>query len=174
MIVMSRPGADEFAAPYAGYVARIADDEEIVAVLESQHLEVLTRLSGIAESRGAHRYAAGKWSIKEIVGHLSDAERIFAYRALRFARGDSAALPGFDENAYVPAMEADARTLADLAAEWSDVRRASLALFRHLPAAAWQRRGVASGKEVSVRALAYITAGHVRHHLEVLGTRYSV
>jgi hypothetical protein len=172
MLTTARPAADEFAPYYGTYIARIGDDEAIVAVLESQLDEVLDRLRAIPESRGEHRYAPGKWTIKEIVGHLSDSERIFAYRALRFARGDESALPGFDENAYVPEMRAEGRTLADLVAEWADVRRASLGLFRHLPADTWQRRGSASGKPVSVRALAYIIGGHVRHHLGVLDERY--
>jgi hypothetical protein len=172
MIATARPAPDEFAPFYAGYVARIADDEDIVAVLADQHRVVLDRCAGIPESRGEFRYAPGKWSVKEIIGHLSDSERIFACRALRFARGDPAQLPGFDENEYVPAMAAGRRGVADLAAEWGDVRRASLSLFRHLPAEAWLRRGVASGRPVSVRALAYVIAGHVRHHLDVLAERY--
>ena len=174
MITATRPAADEFAPPYAGYVSRIADEEDILEVLQRQLGEVLARLEAIPEARGEHRYAPGKWSVKEVVGHLADSERIFAYRALRFARGDTSPLPGFDENAYVPEMAAGPRTLRDLAAEWADVRRATVSLFRHLPAEAWWRRGPASGHPVTVRALAYIIAGHVRHHLEVLAGRYSV
>ena len=110
--------------------------------------------------------------MKELLGHLSDTERIFCYRALRFARGDATPLPGFDENAYAPEMRADERPLADLLEEWLDVRRATLSCLRGLPADTWTRRGVASGKEISVRALAYAIAGHARHHLEVLAERY--
>jgi len=174
MTAIAPPPADEYGPAMAAYIGRIRDDEAILPVLETQLDEVVTQLRTVPESRGGHRYAPGKWSVKELVGHLSDAERIFAYRALRFARGDASPLAAFDENAYVPAMEADARTLADCIAEWADVRRATLALFRHLPAEAWARRGPASGKVTSVRALAYIIAGHVRHHLEVLGARYGV
>ena len=174
MIGRSRPAAGEFAPAYAGYVGRIADGEDVLAVLAAQLDEVPTRFGAIPEARRDHRYAPGKWSVKEIVGHLADAERVFAYRALRFGRGDPTALPAFDENAYVPAMESGARGLPEHVAEWGDVRRATLSLFRHLPAAAWTRRGTASGQSVSVRALAYIIAGHVRHHLEVLETRYGV
>jgi hypothetical protein len=172
MLTTARPAADEFAPYYAGYISRIADDEDVVAVLDAQLGEVLGRLGTIPESRGEHRYAPGKWTIKEIIGHLSDAERIFAYRALRFARGDESPLASFDENAYVPELRAESRTLADLLAEWGNVRRATLALVRHLPADTWQRRGTASGKVMSVRALVYVIAGHVRHHLGVLGERY--
>jgi hypothetical protein len=172
MLGTCRPAAGEFAPFYAGYVARIGDDEDILAVLGEQLHQFPARMEQVPESRGEHRYAPGKWSVKEVVGHLSDSERIFAYRALRFGRGDPTALPGFEEDEYVPPMVAGARTLADLVAEWSDVRRATIALFRHLPAEAWQRRGTASGKPVSVRALAYIIAGHLRHHVEVLEARY--
>jgi hypothetical protein len=112
--------------------------------------------------------------VKEVLVHLCDVERIMAYRALRIGRGDGTPLPGFDENEYVPAMAAGTRTVADFAAEWGEVRRATLALFRYLPPEAWQRRGTASGKPVSVRALAYIIGGHVRHHLGVLDERYLV
>ena len=172
MITTARPGADEYAASFAGYVARVAEDEDIVAVLASQLDQVLARLDRVSEARGEYRYASDKWSVKEVVGHLSDTERVFAYRALRIARGDKTPLPSFDDQAYVAEVRAGDRTLADLAAEWGDVRRATIALFRNLPAAAWERRGTASGHAISVRALAYIIAGHVRHHIEVLEERY--
>ncbi|MGI9040772.1 MAG: DinB family protein [Gemmatimonadales bacterium] len=173
MITTAYPGADEYATAFAGYLAHIAEDEDILALLASQLDQVLARLGRISEARGDYRYAPEKWSIKELVGHLSDAERIFAYRALRVGRGDATPLPSFDEQAYAAEMRAGDRTLADLTAEWGDVRRASLALFRNLPAAAWQRRGIAGDRPMSVRAAAYIIAGHVRHHLETLETRYS-
>jgi hypothetical protein len=167
-----RPGTDEYAPSFASYVARIADDEDVVAVLASQLIQVVARLAGIPEARGDYRYAPGKWSIKEVVGHLCDTERVFAYRALRIARGDTTPLPSFDDRAYVPEMRAGERTLADLTREWGDVRRATIALFQNLPAPAWRRRGVASDQPISVRALAYIIAGHVRHHVAVLDARY--
>jgi hypothetical protein len=173
MITTHRPGVDEYAAAFADYVDRIADDEDIVGVLGSQRDQALALLTGIAEGRGDYRYAPNKWSIKEIVGHLSDTERIFAYRALRIGRGDTTPLPSFDDQAYVAEVRAGDRTLADLAAEWGDVRRATIALFGNLPAEAWQRRGTASDHPISVRALAYIVAGHVRHHLQVLEERYT-
>jgi len=141
-------------------------------VLAGQLDETSGRLAGVPEARGGFRYAPGKWSVKEVVGHLSDVERVMVYRALRFARGDAAPLPGFDENAYVPEAGADTRTLANLLAEWVAVRQASLAFFHSLPPGTWARRGVANGNPVSVRALAYVVAGHEHHHLEVLRTRY--
>ncbi len=173
MITTHRPGIDEYAASFADYVARIAEDEDIVTVLVTQLDQVLTRLGRIREVRGDYRYAPEKWSIKEIVGHLCDTERVFAYRALRIGRGDSTPLPSFDDQTYVAEVRAGDRTLADLAAEWGDVRRATIALFRGLPAEAWHRRGTASDQPISVRALAYVIPGHVRHHLQVLEERYT-
>ena len=172
MITTTRPGVGEYAPSFADYVARIAEDEDIVAVLVTQFHQVLARLGRILEVRGDYRYAPDKWSIKEIVGHLCDTERVFAYRALRVGRGDTTPLPSFDDQAYVAEVRAGDRTLADLAAEWGDVRRATIALFRNLPAEAWQRRGIASDRPISVRALGYIIAGHVRHHVETLEARY--
>jgi len=135
---------------------------------------VLARFRDVPEARGAHRYAPGKWSVRQVMCHLADAERIMAYRALRIARGDATPLPGFDENAYAPESGADAVALAELVAEFADVRRASLALFRHLPADAWVRRGTASESPFSVRALAWVLVGHPIHHLAVLRERYGV
>jgi hypothetical protein len=172
--VVTRPGPDEYGAFYAGYIARVPADADIVALLARQQSETLGRLRAVPESRGSYRYAADKWSVKQVVLHLADTERIMAYRALRIARGDATPLPGFDEKTYAPASGADARTLADLAQELNDVRQASLALFRHLPPEAWQRRGTASGAGVTVRGLAWIIAGHERHHLAVLAERYGV
>ena len=172
MTTLSPPARDEYDPYYSGYIGRVPRGEDVLTVLEDQLRSTPALLQGVEEGRGSFRYAPGKWSIKEVIGHLTDTERIMSDRALRIARGDTTPLPGFDENAYVPAMEADARAVDDLVSEWSAVRRATVALFRGLPAAAWTRRGVANGSPVSVRALAYIVAGHERHHLETLRTRY--
>jgi hypothetical protein len=172
LVSIPRPEVDEYAASFADYVARVAEDEDIEAVLASQLVETLTWLNRIPEVRGDYRYAPQKWSLKEVVGHLSDTERVFAYRALRIGRGDATPLPSFDDQAYVPELRAGDRTLADLVSEWGDVRRATIALCRNFPTEAWQRRGTASDQSITVRALAYVIAGHVRHHLEVLETRY--
>ncbi len=168
-----RPETDEYAASFSGYVARIAETEHIEAVLASQLDEVVTWLESMPEVRGDYRYAPRKWSIKEVVGHLSDTERVFAYRALRIGRGDTTSLPSFDDQSYVTELRAGDRPLADMAAEWGDVRRATIALLRNFPPAAWQRWGTASDQPITVRALAYVIAGHARHHLEVLKTRYT-
>ncbi|HEU4571035.1 MAG TPA: DinB family protein [Gemmatimonadales bacterium] len=170
---LPRPEASEFAPFYAGYVSKVPDGE-ILKVLETQLREVRTLLSSLPEGRGNHRYAEGKWSIKEVVGHLCDAERIFAYRALRFARADQTPLAGFDENAYVPPARFDTRTVASLVDEFVRVRNATIALFGTFDAEAGARKGPANGKEVTVRALAWIIAGHAAHHVAVLRERYGI
>ncbi|HEX5726419.1 MAG TPA: DinB family protein, partial [Longimicrobiaceae bacterium] len=139
---------------------------------EAQRTGVPALLRGLPEALHGHRYAEGKWSIREVAGHLADTERIITYRALRIARGDATPLPGFDENAYVAAAGFDARPLESLVAEWEAVREATLAFFRSVDAEAAARRGTANDNAVSVRALAHIVAGHAEHHLEILRTRY--
>jgi hypothetical protein len=172
--VVPRPAADEFSPHFAGYIQQVPANADPIQQLSDQVTAVPALLATVGEARGTYRYAPEKWSIKEIVGHLSDSERIFGYRLLRIARADETPLPGFDENAYVPPARFDERSLADLVAEWVEVRHATLALARGLPVEAWARRGVSNGKPVSARALLYITGGHVEHHLRVLRERYGV
>jgi hypothetical protein len=167
----TRPDDTEYAPFYARYVAGVPEDD-VIAALRDSGRELDTTLSAIPESRGGFRYAPDKWTIREIVGHLIDAERIFSYRALRLARADATPLPGFEENDYARTAGSDARTLADLLDELRVVREGTVRLFASLPAEAWTRRGIVNGREVSVRALAFITAGHARHHLTVLRERY--
>ena len=171
MTQLSRPTAGEYAPFYAGYIAEMPDGD-LLAALERQGEETFSLLSALPEERGDHRYAPGKWTVKDIAAHLADAERIFAYRALRFARGDTAPLAGFDENEYARTAGAGQRRLVELAGELHDVRRATLSMFRGLPPGAGERRGSANGVEISVRALAWVIAGHERHHLRVLHERY--
>ena len=166
-----RPEASEYAPYYERYVSLVPDGD-VTGTLARQNEEVLALLGGVTEERAGFRYEPGKWSVKEVVGHVIDAERVFAYRAMAIARGDRAALPGMDQEEYMAGSDFDARTLADLAEEFSHPRRANVLMLRGLPAGAWSRRGVASGNEVTVRALAYIIAGHAAHHLQVLRTRY--
>jgi uncharacterized protein (TIGR03083 family) len=170
---IGRPEADEVPPHYVGYIERVPESDP-VAVLATQIDVTAALLRGLSEADALKRYAPGKWSVKEIVGHLTDTERIMAYRALRIARGDETPLPGFDENAYVPPAKFDARALANLVADLRTVRAATLALFRSFDANAWRRRGTASGKPVSVRALGFMIPGHERHHVEILKTRYGV
>lgn len=169
----SRPDSTEYAPFYAAYVASVPEDD-VLAALRASGRELAGTLASVPESRAGYRYAEGKWSIREVAGHLIDAERIFSYRALRVARGDTTPLAAFDENDYVRTAGSDARVLTELADELALVRESSLRLFASLPAEAWTRRGVASGREVTVRALAYITAGHGRHHHRILRERYGL
>ena len=173
MTVLGPPAADEFGAPYAGYVARVPAGSD-VSSFSPARARGHARLRDAPEARGPHRYAPGKWSVSEVVVHLADVERIMAYRALRIARGDATPLPGFDENAYAPLSGADAQPLAALADMWGDVRQATLSMFRQFPVEAWLRRGTASGFPASPRALAWIIAGHERHHLATLAERYEL
>jgi len=167
----TRPDATEHAPFYAKYIARVREEDAIRA-LEGQIADGIGLLAKIPEAKAEHRYAPGKWTIKEVVGHVIDAERVFAYRAMRFARRDPTELPGFDENQYVPAARFGRRTLADLAGEWELVRRSNLAMFRGLDPEAWTQRGMANQSPVSVRALAFIIAGHGWHHVGLLRERY--
>ena len=169
---IARPDDTEYAPFYAGYVADVPETD-VVAVLRASGRDIVAALAAIPEARGGHRYAADKWTVREVVGHMIDAERIFVYRALRLARADATPLPGFEENDYVRAAGSDARTLADLIDELRAVREATVQLFASLPNEAWGRRGIVNGREVSVRALAFIAAGHARHHLAVLRERYA-
>ncbi len=173
-VSVERPGPDEYAEYFGRYISRVPEGADLVSLLAEQRDSTAARLSAIPEARREFRYAPGKWSVKEIIGHLSDVERIMAYRALRIARGDVTPLPGFDENAYVPFAQCGDLGLGELVEEWVAVREASIALFRNLPAEAWGRRGTASEKPISVRALAFVIAGHERHHLETLEQRYGV
>ena len=168
-----RPESSEYAPFYHGYVASVPEGD-VVALLRQSGRELLDTFATIPEDRGGFRYAEGKWSIREVIGHMIDAERIFTYRALRIARGDTTPLAAFDENDYVKTAGSEARTLSNLARELGAVREASVQLFESLPDDAWGRSGVASGKNISVRALAYITAGHAMHHLKILRERYGV
>ena len=168
---LGRPGTDEYAPFYAGYIAAVPDGELLV-LLRDQLAETESLLREFKGPRADHRYAPGKWSVKEVVGHMADAERVFAYRALRFARGDRTPLPGFDENAFVRGSNFTARALPEIAGELRSVRMASITLFAGLSEDAFHRRGPANNAEVSVRALAWIIAGHERHHARILRERY--
>lgn len=173
MTAIARPEPSEHAEFYAGYVAEVPDGS-ILEILEAQRRSTAELLAGVDEERALYRYADGKWSIKEIVGHLADAERVFAYRALRAARGDRTPLPGFDHDAYIANAGFDRRPLTALAAELEAVRFATLELFGGLSPEEVARRGIANGTEFSVRALAWIIAGHERHHVLVLAERYGL
>lgn len=169
--VSGRPDPSEYLAYFGRYIDRVPGDDALAAI-EGQIGPTLTLLRGVSEADSLKRYEAGKWSLRELVGHVADAERVFAYRALRFARGDATPLPGFDQDPWIANANFDAHAWPDLLDELATVRRASVLLFRGLEAAAWRRQGVASGGPLSVRALAFIIAGHELHHVNVARTKY--
>jgi hypothetical protein len=166
-----RPAATEYAAFYEKYVALVPGND-IVSTLDAQRLQMAQLFAARSERDGNFRYAADKWTVKEVLGHITDSERIFAYRALRIARADQTPLSGFEQDDYVSAGAFGERSLADLAAEFALVRGATSALFHSLGEQAWLRRGSANKNEVTVRALAFIIAGHELHHREILKERY--
>jgi hypothetical protein len=168
-----RPAPSEYADFYKGYVARVPEGD-IVASLRDGQDRMKETLGTLPESMGDHRYAEDKWTVRTVIGHMIDAERIFSYRALRIARGDATPLPSFDENAFAVRAESDERRVAELVAELLSVRDSTTRLFASLPDAAWSRTGTASNAPVSVRAIAYITAGHALHHLSILKDRYDI
>ncbi|MGC9946662.1 MAG: DinB family protein [Bryobacteraceae bacterium] len=167
------PDASEYAPYYGKYIALVGG-HDVVAALEDQPRETLALLAALSEEQGDYRYAPDKWSIKEMLGHVIDAERVFSYRALRFARNDRTPLASFEQDDYVRSGDFGDRRLADLIEEFVCVRRATVWLFRHLSGEAWMRRGTASDNPVSVRAVAYIIAGHELHHRRVLQEKYLV
>ena len=166
-----RPDPSEYPSFYAGYIAQVPDGDVVEALIGGAEIAAAL-LHDVSESQGGHAYAEGKWTLKEVLLHCADAERIFAYRALRIARGDTTPLPGWDESTYAPMSGANAREMGSVMNELESVRDASVTLFEGLPAEAWSRGGEANGRPVTVRAIAWITAGHLLHHLEVIQERY--
>jgi hypothetical protein len=171
--MLPRPEPDEHAPYYANYIRQVPDGD-IVALLATQVEETVALLAGVAAERETYRYAPGKWSVREVVGHIIDTERVFASRALWFARGAEGALPSMDQESWAAASNAGERPLADLTAELRAVRDASLALFGSFAEETGVRRGIASGNEFSVRAIAWILAGHERHHRTILQRAYGL
>ena len=172
LMTISPPERTEFDAYYSTYVDKVSRDTDIRIQIETQLDETISLLNGISDEKSLHRYAPGKWSIRESVGHMNDTERVFTFRALWFARGLDLPLPSFDQDVAVSGSSADTRGWRAHVDEFRAIRGATIQLFRNMPDEGWHRRGIASGKEISVRALAYITAGHVSHHLGILRERY--
>lgn len=167
----TRPEPREYASFYEPYMAKVPE-RDVLAAMAGQLDELIPLLESISEAQGGHRYAPGKWSVRELVGHLSDAERVFAYRALRFSRADTTDLPGFDEDHFVAHSAYDQRTLADLRDEFRHLREANLRMFAGMTPEMSTRVGTANRHPISVRALACAMVGHVRHHVGVLKERY--
>ncbi len=168
---IARPEPSEHSPYHEGYISLVPGDD-IISTLESQRRQTLILLSGRDESEGDLRYAAGKWSVKEVLGHVCDTERIFAYRALRIARADRTPIEGFEQDDYIRNSSFGSRPFPEIIEDYIAVRRATLTLFRNLDETAWMRRGIANNNEISVRALAYITAGHELHHRRILEEKY--
>jgi hypothetical protein len=170
---VSKPSDTEYASYFGRYVDLVPDGE-ILGILASQISGTLSSLRGVSDADSLKRYAEGKWSIREVVGHMIDTERIFAYRALRIARSDKTNLPGFEQDDYIPAAQFDRRPWKGLLEELEAVRHSNVLMFRGLHAEAWERQGISNGKLMSVRAAAYIIAGHELHHMKVLGEKYGI
>ena len=166
-----RPAPGDY-APYSEEYIKLIPDDDIVETLKTQLEQTVKLFSGRSEREGNFRYGPDKWTMKAVVGHVADAERIFAFRALRFARGDETPLPRFDQDDYVRSTKFGERKLADVVEEYADVRRASLALFRSFDEEAWLRRGLVNNDFVTVLALAYLIGGHELHHRTILYERY--
>jgi DinB superfamily len=171
MTIANAPDRTEAAEYYFTYINQVGHGD-IRQILADQADETLALLRAISDERSLHRYAPGKWSIREVVNHLNDAERLFVFRAFWFGRGFESPLPSFDQNVAVAAAGADSQSWASLVQEFQAVRAGTVAFFASLPAEAWSRRGIASDNPFTVRALAYISAGHVAHHMRILRERY--
>jgi hypothetical protein len=169
--MIGRPEANEAAPYYFTYIDRITSDD-ILSVLDGQLEKVLPLLRGISEEKSMYRYAADKWSIRQVLSHINDCERMFLFRALWFARGFDSPLPSFDQNIAIAGADADKIPLERHIQEFQAIRASTLLFFRHLPADAWMRTGIASGNPFTVRALSYIAAGQAEHHVAILRERY--
>jgi hypothetical protein len=165
--MLSRPNTTEYAEYYKNYIARVPDGP-VLDFLAKQLGDYRQLLVGVSDEAVSAAPAPGKWSIKQVLGHLCDTERVMSYRALRFARGDASELLGFEQDDYVREAHSNSRSVDDLLTELESVRKATIALFGSLPAEAETRAGIANGNPVTVRALAYIAAGHAQHHFELL------
>ena len=169
---MQKPETNEY-DPYYGRYIGFVEHEDLLELLQRQNFQVSDVFGGFGEEKGSYRYAEGKWSVKEVLSHIIDGERIFAYRVLRISRGDTTPIEGFEQDGYIENSHANERTFANLMDEFKHLRDANLILFRNLNDADWTRMGTASEKEISVRALAYIMAGHIQHHFNILNERYT-
>lgn len=167
---MNKPESSEYAAYYGGYIEQVHVD--VIAMLTGQMAALRHTLADLPEEKGSYAYATGKWTIKELLSHLIDGERMFAYRVLRISRGDTTPIEGFEQDDYIATSNANNRTFADLLDEMELERRANLLMIANIDDAGSQLMGTASGQPISARAIVYIMAGHVEHHLGILQERY--
>ena len=172
-VVITRPVQGDFASHFEGYISQVPE-ADIISVLRAQGGELTELVKRIPEERGGFRYGPDKWTIREVLGHLADTERVMSYRATCLARGEQNELPGFDENEYVRTANFDQWTLADLAAQFESLRKANISMLEHLDSEAWKRRGIVNRNMITVPAIAWVMAGHVRHHVRILKERYGV
>jgi hypothetical protein len=170
---IARPDTGEYGDFYTGYIKLMEHEQDAIGILDRQ-LQAIHALRGLTPEQAAFRYSDGKWSVKQVIGHMADAERIFAYRLLRVARGDETPLPGFDEKRFAEGANFDERTIADLADDLAVARQATLSLVRGLADNTMTRRTIVNNSPATARALAFITAGHLAHHLKILRERYQV
>ncbi|WP_162426477.1 DinB family protein [Pontibacter pudoricolor] len=171
-LTIKRPLQNEYPAYYLPYVNQVPENVDIMQTLEDQLSEIPELLAAIDDTRAEEAYAEGKWTIKELLQHMLDSERIFAYRALCIARGEQASLPGFDENMYAENSMANERQLKDILEEYDLVRRSNLCMFRGFDSGALDNVGTANNKQITLRGLIYVIAGHERHHINILKERY--
>jgi len=170
---MKKPESSEYAPYYERYVSLVAGDD-VSDTLAAQPAELRKVFGELGDDKGTFAYESGKWTIKELLGHVIDGERMFAYRALRISRGDQTPIEGFEQDGYIENARSNERSFADLLDEFELLRVANVLMFNHMSEADWKRSGVASGVGVSVKALAYIMAGHVTHHVNIFNERYAV
>lgn len=173
MFELMRPGVGEYLPFYETYISKVPEGS-VIRTLETNGNGTSSRLSRLTDAQAAHAYAPGKWTVKQVLGHMLDTERVFAYRLLTLARGDSGPLPGFEQNLFVETWDLSKVPMLSLMAEWDAVRMGTLRLLYHLSEWDWTRRGVASGGEVTVRALAFMIAGHEIHHRGTLEREYHI
>lgn len=166
----NRPSEEEYAGDAGKYIRLVPEGNDIIDILLAQEQQMTVLLASLTESQGSYRYAEGKWTLKEVVGHIADSERVMTYRLLRFARGDRTPLPGYDQESFIPPF--GNWTIAQLADDYRAVRQSTIMLLRGLPAEAWSRKGMANDVSISVRALAHGIAGHELHHTGVIRNRY--
>lgn len=169
--MLQRPSHDEYSSYYTGYIGLVPNDA-YVSILNSQEKALVSLFSQLNEEQALSRYAPGKWSLKEVLAHITDTERIMSYRLLRIARGDTTDLPGFDQDIFIANTSFDEVALTDLVKDFQAVRQATLTLLPTISEAAWARLGTANTFAISARALAYVIVGHAQHHLNVVEQKY--
>ncbi|MEO5859416.1 MAG: DinB family protein [Pyrinomonadaceae bacterium] len=172
-VAIEKPAAEEYNPYYGGYISQVTEPD-LLGMLASQPAEVATTFGKLDDSQGTFAYAEGKWTLKELVSHVIDGERHFGYRIHRISRGDQTPIEGFEQDDYIATSHANQRSFADMVSEFTELRQANLRPIHTLSESDWKRTGIASGSPISVRALGYIMAGHVRHHLSIVRERYLV